>query len=145
MKILKKYELESLYFLFLTLLLFIYKIEEFYIIFIFFALLTIVSNINIKLNQNQLHILWQQVFLNFKSFKDPLIYSHAFRQTQNAISSRFISENNFLFLNPLPHIGLNTYAPFEFPFLQILSSFAKNWCKGTLYFKTFILGYFHHL
>ena len=127
MKILKKYELESLYFLFLTLLLFIYKNEDIYIIFIFFALLTIVSNINIKIESKSItYFVAASFFLNFKSFKDPLIYSHAFRQTQNAISSRFISENNFSFLNPLPHIGLNTYAPFEFPFLQILSSFLQK-------------------
>tara|TARA_B100000927_G_scaffold113045_1_gene91352 strand:- start:40392 stop:42119 length:1728 start_codon:yes stop_codon:yes gene_type:complete len=127
MKRIEKYEIEFLYLFFTIFFLFIYKNLDLFLIFTLAILFFIVNRFNINLKiQSALYFVLATFVLNFQSFKAPLIYSHAFRQTQNAISSRYMADNNISVLNPLPHIGLSTNAPFEFPFLQILSSILQK-------------------
>lgn len=66
------------------------------------------------------------LIINFNSFLKLLNDAHGFRQNQNALSVRYMVENSISIINPLPVFGINSYVPFEFPFLQILSSILQN-------------------
>ena len=60
--------------------------------------------------------------INFGSFKSPIKDFHAFRQSQNAIASRVMYEDNLTLLTPGPYFGIDAKVPFEFPFLQLFSA-----------------------
>ena len=66
------------------------------------------------------------LLLNLSSFNKPLVFKTSFRQHQNAISARFMADNSISIFNPLPHIGLETLNPYEFPILQIFSSILQK-------------------
>ena len=66
------------------------------------------------------------LIINFNSFLKLLNDAHGFRQNQNALSVRYMVENGISIFNPLPVFGINSLVPFEFPFLQILSSILQN-------------------
>ncbi len=123
MKILKNYEIEVVYLFFTFFVLYLYGEFNYFLFLTFLIIFLIIFNLklNIKI-QSICYFLSASFCLNFESFKHPLIYNHAFRQTQNAISARYMAENSLSLFNPLPHIGINTKAPFELPLLQILSA-----------------------
>ena len=123
MKILKNYEIEAVYLFFTFFTLYLYSEFNYFLFLTFLLIFLIIFNLklNIKI-QSICYFLSASFCLNFESFKHPLIYNHAFRQTQNAISARYMAQNSLSLFNPLPHIGVNTKAPFELPLLQILSA-----------------------
>ena len=64
--------------------------------------------------------------INFGSFKSPIKDFHAFRQSQTAIASRVMFEDNLSILTPGPYFGIDAKVPFEFPFLQLFSAILQK-------------------
>ena len=66
--------------------------------------------------------------LNLSSFNKPLVFKTSFRQHQNAISADLWLKIIFQFLISLPHIGLETLNPYEFPiFTNNFIHLTKDW------------------
>ena len=97
------------------------KITFFYIFILFLNL------INLKIDLKKLFYFSSlSLIINFNSFLKLLNDAHGFRQNQNALSVRYMVENGISVLNPLPVFGINSFVPFEFPFLQIFSSILQK-------------------
>ena len=87
----------------------------------------LVNRVNIEsTNKFMSKLFFISLLLNLSSFNKPLVFKTSFRQHQNAISARFMADNSISIFNPLPHIGLETLNPYEFPILQIFSSILQK-------------------